>query len=271
MHAFQHYSMFIRAIRRRWISSAIFLEHSQGKLATVANSAAIHAARQAGFEKNVGILAVSTETEAVIADAQRLPGLSSLIVAVNADYAHLMPEATATLLLHLQQKHNFSHWWAAHTSIGKNVFPRFAGLILREDEEGSVAPIADIVKVLDSKTFERPIYAGNAISTVQSSAAINLITVRPTAFLTETSASKLDTAATLSTTVIKPELPKEERLATWVGDELNESDRPELASAEIVVAGGRALKSAENFKILYDLADALGGAAGIPHPSPRRW
>lgn len=259
---FPHDMMFIGAASRRWITSAIFLEHSQGRLAAASNRAAIRAARLAGSETTVGILAVPSETDVIVAQAQRLSGLSSLIVAVNARYDRLMPEATATLLLHLQRQNNYSHWWAAHTSTGKNVLPRFAGLLLREDEHASVAPIADVTKVVDGKTFERPIYAGNAIATVQSSAAINLITVRPTAF--QATEQETDAGAPPPTEIIKPDVPEEERLATWIGEELSKSDRPELSSAEIVVAGGRALKSADNFKLLYDLADALGGAAGIP-------
>lgn len=242
---------------RRWISSAILLEHTHGRL-SAANQSTILAASRAGGEAPVGVLAVKEDNSPVVEAARRLRGLGKLLVVTNEHAERLMPEAVADLLAQVQQQRTFSHWWAVHSSIGKDIFPRLAGLLVARGES-SVAPIADIIDVKDERTFVRPIYAGNAVATVQSGAQINLITIRPTAF----QAPQGDNAASETTAceTIAAQVSKETIMSTWVSEELSRTDRPELASAEIVVSGGRALKSADNFGLLYELADALGGAA----------
>lgn len=141
---------------------------------------------------------------------------------------------------------------AVATNAGKNVVPRAAVKL-------DVAPLSDVTAVHSEDTFERPMYAGNAIAKVKSKDAVKVMTIRPTAFekaaATGGSASveTVDAAALSMTTAPVP---------SWVKEEVVKSERPELASASIVVSGGRALKSADNFKILYDLADRMGAAVG---------
>ena len=137
---------------------------------------------------------------------------------------------------------------AVASNFGKNVAPRLAAKL-------DVAAISDVTAVLDSTTFERPMYAGNAIARVKSHDAVQVITVRPTNF--EKSLAAGGTAAVEAVSVGAP-APS----ARVVSEEHIKSERPELGSAPVVVSGGRALKSAENFKILYDLADRLGAAVG---------
>ena len=137
---------------------------------------------------------------------------------------------------------------APATTDGKNCQPRVAALL-------DVDQISEIIAVDSANTFKRPIYAGNAIATVQSDAAINVITVRTTAFdpvAAEGGAAVIEAVAGVADT----------GLATFVSEELEKSDRPELAAANIVISGGRALGSAENFELLYKVADKLGAAVG---------
>lgn len=243
----------------RNISSAVFLEHSQGKLAVTASRAAISAANKVSpTAKVVGVLAVEDVDSPVVGEAKKLPGLSKIILSTHKGYSRLLPEVVTPLLLALQSRNEYTHWWTSHSSIGKSIFPRFTGALLGKGIK-RVAPISDIISVKDEKTFIRPIYAGNAQSELQTDASINIITVRPTAF-PET--SPMDNNVDIENFVIEPTVECLE-LTKWIGEELTKSNRPELASAEIVVSGGRALKGAENFKLLYDLADAFGGAAGI--------
>ena len=159
-------------------TSAIFLEHARNKLNN-ASLSAIVAARKCS-KSLVGVLPVGSADSPVIAEARRL-GLEKLLVAAHNSYEHLLSEPVASLFAHLQMKHSFSHWWAASTSAGKNIMPRFAGVLLR-DEKANVAPISDIIEVKSENSFVRPIYAGNALVEVKSTAHVNIITVRPTSF-----------------------------------------------------------------------------------------
>lgn len=243
-----------RLTQQRGISSAIFLEHYNGKLLT-SNRSVISAARKAGSQTSVGILAVDNENSPIISEAQKLPGLSKILVASNSGYSNLLPEAIAPLLASLQKNHNFTHWWGAHSSVGKGVLPRLAGILLSKDI--SVAPVADIIDVKDERSFTRPIYAGNALIEVTTDANVNIITVRPTAFQ---DSSPLDGNVTVEK-VDDISLPAN-LSSTWEGEEVSKNDRPDLASAEVVISGGRALKSADNFKLIYELADVLGAGVG---------
>lgn len=137
------------------------------------------------------------------------------------------------------------------TNAGKNVIPRAA---VKMD----VAPITDVTAVHGEDTFERPMYAGNAIAKVKSADKVKVLTVRPTAFEKAKPAGGSAAVEAVDASAITSSAP----VPTWVKEEVVKSERPELASAPIVVAGGRALKSADNFKILYDLADRLGAAVG---------
>ena len=136
------------------------------------------------------------------------------------------------------------------TNNGKNVIPRAAVKL-------DVAPVTDVTGISGEDTFERPMYAGNAIAKVKSSDKVKVITIRPTAFeKAKTGGSAAVETVDIASAASSAPTP------TWVKEEVVKSERPELASASIVVSGGRALKSADNFKILYDLADHLGAAVG---------
>jgi electron transfer flavoprotein alpha subunit len=145
----------------------------------------------------------------------------------------------------------FTHVVGVATNAGKNVVPRAA---VKMD----VAPITDVTAVHGEDTFERPMYAGNAIAKVKSADKVKVLTVRPTAFEKAAPSGGSAAVEAVDAAAIQSSAP----VPTWVKEEVVKSERPELASAPIVVAGGRALKSADNFKILYSLADRLGAAVG---------
>ncbi|MDR6770514.1 FAD-binding protein, partial [Azospirillum sp. BE72] len=151
----------------------------------------------------------------------------------------------AALLVSLAS--GYSHVFAAATSVGKNVLPRVAALL-------DVAMISDITAVLSADTFERPIYAGNAIATVQSADAVKIVTVRTTAF--EAAAASGSAAVESVAAVGDP------ALSSFVSAELSKSERPELTSARIVISGGRGMQSGDNFHLLEAIADKLGAAVG---------
>jgi len=168
-----------------------------------------------------------------------------VLVADAAHYAHPLAENLAALVLPLAK--SCSHVLAPSTSFGKNLMPRVAALL-------DVAQISDIVKVESPDTFVRPIYAGNALATVQSGDPIKVITVRSTGF---------DAAATGGSAAIESiSAVTDTALSSLVGQELTRSARPELTSARVIVSGGRGMGSGENFRILETLADRLGAAVG---------
>lgn len=160
-----------------------------------------------------------------------------------------LPENWAPLLAENIKKGNYTHVLSSHSAFGKSLLPRVAALL-------DVQQISDITAIEDEKTFVRPIYAGNAIATVESSDPIKIITVRGTSFgAAEASGG--------SASIEEGVDPKAESSTEWVEENLSKSDRPDLATAGKVVSGGRGLKSKEEFdKIMLPLADALGAAVG---------
>ncbi|KAJ1509264.1 hypothetical protein HMI54_002499, partial [Coelomomyces lativittatus] len=164
------------------------------------------------------------------------------------------PELLASSLVQVLKENPFSHCIASHTTFAKNVLPRAAALL-------GVSPISDVVLVHDPSTFTRPIYAGNALSKVHSKQPLQLLTVRTTAF-PKPDPSSSTAASTTTAPVVNLPPPSQSVLSEFVSETKAKSDRPELQSAQIVVSGGRGLKSAENFKLLYTLADKLNAAVG---------
>jgi electron transfer flavoprotein alpha subunit len=164
-------------------------------------------------------------------------------------YGQGLPENYAPLLVENIKKGGFTHIIAGHTAFGKSLMPRVAALL-------DVQQISDITAIEDEKTFVRPIYAGNAIATVESSDDIKIITIRGTAFAAaeaEGGSASIEDGAD----------PKSDNTTEWVSEDLAKSDRPDLATAGKVVSGGRGLKSKEEFdRIMLPLADALGAAVG---------
>ncbi|MBB5694338.1 electron transfer flavoprotein subunit alpha/FixB family protein [Muricoccus pecuniae] len=181
--------------------------------------------------------------EAVAASGAKLGGVAKVL---HAPAEHLLAEPAAALIQSLAG--NYTHLLAPGSALGKNVMPRVAALL-------DVQPISDISGVVDADTFVRPIYAGNALATVQSSDAVKVITVRAASF--DPVAAEGGSAA-----VEAAQAAADPGVSTFVGAELVKSERPELTAARIVVSGGRAMGSAENFHLLEGIADKLGAAVG---------
>ncbi len=204
----------------------------------------VTAAIQCGGD--VHVLVAGSNASAAAAAAAQIAGVAKVIVADAPYFADGLAENVAEQVLAIAG--DYSHILAPATAYGKNILPRVAARL-------DVAQISEITKVDAPDTFERPIYAGNAIATVQSSDKIKVITVRTTGF---DAAAATGGSASTDTIAAVAELGK----SVFVGRELAKSDRPELTAAKIIVSGGRGLGSAENFQILEPLADKLGAAMG---------
>ena len=207
-------------------------------LVTVAAAAAIGG--------DIEVLVAGENCGAAGEAASKIAGVSKVLVADNAVYAHALAENVAALVVELGA--NYSHILTATTTSGKNFMPRVAALL-------DVAQISDISGVVSEDTFERPIYAGNAIATVQSSDSIKVLTVRGTAF--DPVAAEGGSA---SVEVI--DIAIETGLTTWDRDEIVKLERPELTAASIIISGGRGMQNGENFALLESVADKLGAAMG---------
>jgi electron transfer flavoprotein alpha subunit len=179
-------------------------------------------------------------------EASKIAGVSKVLVADNAAYEHQLAENIAELIVEIGA--SYSHILTSTTTSGKNYMPRVAALL-------DVAQISDISGVVSEDTFERPIYAGNAIATVQSSDAIKVLTVRGTAF---------DPVATTggSASIEAIDVVKDAGLSSWDRDEIVKLERPELTAASIIISGGRGMQNGENFSMLESVADKLGAAIG---------
>ncbi|MDF9906319.1 electron transfer flavoprotein subunit alpha/FixB family protein [Pseudomonas laurylsulfatiphila] len=200
---------------------------------------------------DIHVLVAGQGAGAVAEAAAKIAGVSKVLNADNAAYAHQLPENVAPLVAALVQEaggKGYSHILAAATSNGKNILPRVAAAL-------DVDQISEIISVESADTFKRPIYAGNAIATVQSNAAVKVITVRATGF--DPVAAEGGSAAVEAVAAAH-----DAGISSFVGEELAKSDRPELTAAKIVVSGGRGMQNGDNFKHLYALADKLGAAVG---------
>ncbi|MGE6320492.1 electron transfer flavoprotein subunit alpha/FixB family protein [Pseudomonas oryzihabitans] len=195
---------------------------------------------------DIHVLVAGQNAQPVADAAAKVAGVSKVLLADNAAYAHQLPENLAPLVVELAA--NYSHVLAAASTNGKNFLPRVAALL-------DVDQISEIIAVESADTFKRPIYAGNAIATVRSTAPIKVITVRATGF--DPVAAEGGSAAIEAVSLVK-----DAGISSFVGEELAKSDRPELGAAKVVVSGGRGLQNGDNFKILYALADKLGAAVG---------
>ena len=195
---------------------------------------------------DVHVLVAGSNCQAAAAAAAQIAGVSKVLVADNAAYTNQLAENVSLLVADLGKA--YSHILAPATTNGKNFAPRVAALL-------DVAQISEITKVISADTFERPIYAGNAIATVQALDAIKVLTVRATGF--DAVAATGGSAAIEAVATVT-----DAGTSKFVAEELAKSDRPELTAAKIVVSGGRGMGNGDNFKILYSLADKLGAAVG---------
>lgn len=226
------------------MSILIIAEHDNKNL----NSATLNvvtAAQKIGGD--ITVLVAGQNAQAVADQAQQVVGVSKVLLADNAVYANQLAENVADLVASLVSQYKYV--LAPATTTGKNILPRVSALL-------DVSMITDIIAVENANTFKRPIYAGNAIATVQSAENIIVATVRTTAF-------DAVSAQGGSATVEAVSEVKDAGISKFVNEEIVKSERPELASARIVVSGGRGVGSGENYhKILDPLADKLGAAQG---------
>jgi len=225
------------------VKTLVWVEHD-GAAVKDATLSAVTAASKLG---EVHLLVAGRGVDAVAQAAAQIAGVGKVHVADDAAYAHALAENVAPLVVELMGHHDA--FVAPSTTTGKNIAPRVAALL-------DVMQISDILSVESEDTFTRPIYAGNAIATVQSSDAKKVITVRGTAFDKAEATGGSGTIEAIGTTGDKG-------VSTFVGSEIAANARPELTSAKIIVSGGRALGSEEQFHALIDpLADKLGAGVG---------
>ncbi len=224
------------------MSNLVIAEHDNSEL-KAATLNTVTAATEIGGD--IDILVAGSACQAVADAAAQIAGVNKVILADNACYEHQLPEAVAPLVA--EQGKAYSHVLAAATTTGKNLMPRVAALL-------DVAQISDITEVKSEDTFVRPIYAGNAMATVQTSDSIKIITVRSTAFAEAEQGG--------SASIEASDFASEQSMASFVGEQLSESERPELTAAKIIISGGRGMQSGENFALLEKVADKLGAGIG---------
>ena len=225
------------------MSILILADHDNGQLAA-ATLNTVTAATEIGGD--IHILVAGDASGDVAKAAAAIAGVSKVLTADNGSYQHALAENVAPLIQSMAG--NYSHLMAPATTTGKNVMPRVAALL-------DVMQVSDIIKVESADTFQRPIYAGNAIATVTSNEATTVVTVRSTAF--EAAAAEGGSAAIEAVSA-----SDDAGLSSYVKSELSSSERPELTSAPIVISGGRGMQDGSNFAMLEKVADKLGAAVG---------
>ena len=225
------------------MSILILCDHENGQLSPVTLNT-MTAATQIGGD--IDLLVAGDTSGNVIKAAASIANVNKVLAANDKIFENGLAENLTPLLQSLSAK--YSHIMTSATTTGKNIMPRLAAKL-------DVMQISDIIKVIDANTFQRPIYAGNALSTVSSSEAIKIITVRGTAF--EAASAKGASAAVESL-----QSTGDAGLSTYIKSELSRSERPELTSAPIVISGGRGMQDGANFTMLEKIADKLGAAVG---------
>jgi len=195
---------------------------------------------------DVHVLVAGDNAGAAAEAASKIAGVSKVVTADSPAYGHQLAEALAPLIIGLAG--NYSHILFPSNTTGKNAAPRVAALL-------DVAQISDVVEIVSDDTFVRPIYAGNAMATVQSSDPVKVITVRGTAF----GPAAAEGGSALVESIDSAGDPG---LSSFVGHELTKSERPELTAARVIISGGRGMQSSENFEIIEKVADKLGAAVG---------
>jgi electron transfer flavoprotein alpha subunit len=224
------------------MSILVFAEHDNSELK--ADTLKTVAAAQA-IGGDIHLLVAGYNCQAVAEAASKVNGVAKVLVADNAAYEHQLAENVSLLVTELAA--DYSHILATALTTGKNFMPRVAALL-------DVAQISDIIAVESSDTFVRPIYAGNAIATVQSLDSKKVITVRSTGF---------DAVATDGNAeIVALDKVTDAGTSRHLSDELSVSERPDLGAASIVISGGRGMQNGENFKLLEGIADKLGAAIG---------
>jgi len=224
------------------MSVLVIAEHDNNEL----KSSTLHTVTAATKLGDITVLVAGAACRAVADAAAKVAGVAKVLLADDAKYANSLAEALTPLIVGLAPA--YSHVLAPATTFGKNVLPRVAALL-------DVAQISEIIAIESPDTFVRPVYAGNALATVQSADAIKVITVRGTAF--EPAATDAGSAAVETVAVAA-----DPGLSSFIEQKLTKSDRPELTSASRIISGGRGMGGGENFKLLEEVADKLGAAVG---------
>jgi electron transfer flavoprotein alpha subunit len=227
------------------MATLLLAEHDNTSLKDATNKA-LTAALALGADTH--ILVAGENCKAVAEAAAKLDGVKKVLLAEAPAYAHMLAEPTAALIVALAQP--YETIMAAATTTGKNIMPRVAALL-------DVMQVSEVIKVVAPDTFERPIYAGNAIQTVRSHDAKKVITVRTAAFAATAAGAGASAPIEPVAAVADP------GLSGFTGEELSKSERPELTSAKIIISGGRAMQNRDNFtKYIEPVADKLGAAIG---------
>lgn len=220
----------------------IIAEHNNQLLKSETHKV-VQAASAIGAE--ITLLVAGFNCQAVADEAATVAGVSKVLLADNAAYQYQLAENIAALVTELGK--DYSHILAAATTNGKNFLPRVAAML-------DVAQISDVIAIESADTFVRPIYAGNAIATVQSTDHIKVLTVRPAAFRAAQTGNSAPVEAVSAAHDVA--------VSAFVAEELTKSERPELTAARVVISGGRGMQNGENFALLNGIADKLGAAIG---------
>ena len=225
------------------MSILVIAEHDNKEL-KVATLNTVAAASEIGGD--IEILIAGNECEDVANQAAQIPGVKKILLADKPAYANFLPENIGSLVAEIGS--SYTHILTPATANGKNFLPRVAASL-------DVAQVSDISAVVSQDTFERPIYAGNCIATVQSTDSVKVITVRTTGF-------DACEASGGSSPIEVVDLDKDLAISSFMKEEIAVSDRPELTAADVVISGGRGMQNGDNFSLLNGIADKLGAAIG---------
>ncbi len=225
------------------MKTLVVVDHNNNKL----EKSTLNTIKAAILLENVDLLVLSDNCKSICNELIHIKNINNIFINENDAFKNQLAEDSANFIA--ENFKDYTNILFSNTSNGKNIAPRLAGLL-------NTMIIPDVIEIIDTQTFKRPIYAGNAIATYKSKNKINILTIRSTAF--EEAETGNETVAEIkeigSLTI--------NNLTKYLNSELTKSERPELTSADIVVSGGRGLGSAENFQILEKLADKLGAAMG---------
>ena len=224
------------------MSILVIAEHDNEEIKASTNNVVTAATN---LEGDIHVLVAGSNCSGAKDQASKISGVAKVLVADSPEYEHCLAENIADLIVAISA--DYSHILSPATTNGKNYMPRVSALL-------DVAQISDITAIESSDTFERPIYAGNCIATVQNSDSKKVITVRTTAF----DAAQNDGSAE----VVDLQESHNLGISEFIKEEIAESDRPELTSADVIISGGRGMQNGDNFKILESVADKLGAAIG---------
>ncbi|VDK43656.1 unnamed protein product [Anisakis simplex] len=247
----------ITAIRRsdiRFASTLVIAEHDDTKL----NSITLNTITAASKLGDVSVLVAGANAKKIAEQVTKVEHVKRVLVAQDEKLKAQLPELLTNVVLASQNQFKFNAIVAGASAFGRSLIPRVAAKL-------DVSPLSDVIEIHSEDTFSRPMYAGNAISKVKSTAPIKMITFRSTAFppaKLEGGSGAAEDGISSSYHILTPSSDLSFDKVKFVGQELTKSSRPELNSAKVVVSGGRGVGSAENFKIIYDLADKLNAGVG---------